>query len=90
MSVAELGAVIAVIATIGGIVAKAVAGVKEDITASERRLEAKIGEVRTAMGRVSAHAAPKADVTRLQRKTRAIEGFLIKNFSVDLERFDMD
>ena len=79
MTIAELGAVLGVTLAIGGVVWRA----SMAIAATERRLEAAILQIRI-------DSIPKAEWDYMKRRHRAVEGFLVKHFSVDLDRYEMD
>jgi hypothetical protein len=79
MTVAELGTIIGVLFAIGGMVWK----VSAAIAAMESRLNASINQLRI-------EAVTRKDLEMMRRRSRAVEGFLVKHFSVDLDRYEMD
>ena len=79
MSVVELASVTGFLIAIGGVVWRA----STAIAATERRLEAAINQLRI-------ESVTRKDLEVMRRRQRAVEGFLVKHFSVDLERYEMD
>jgi hypothetical protein len=79
MSISELGIVVGVLSAIAGVVWRLFTA----ISAIERRLE-------TAINQLKLESVPRAEIDRLKSRHRAVEGFLIKHFSVNLDLYEMD